>query len=188
MPSPVEETVPLGMQSLSDTVARVVNVSKRSVVTSVEQETTSEHDLVLKANTAEESVKMPVTGVSSTEPVDTSDDTKETATSSAATKQTTKMAKANANEKAVDTTVIGVSTTEPANTTGDSRQTETVTVTAIPKPVVTTDDIQEMATSTAATKQTLVTSEASVTKKSVDKTVVGLSSTVPANTTLQNER
>ena len=96
MPSPVEETIPRGMQSLSDAVARVVNVSERSVVTSVEQETTSEHDLVLKANTVEESVEKPVTGVSSTKPVNTSDDIKETATSSAATKQTTKMAKANA--------------------------------------------------------------------------------------------
>ncbi len=76
MPSPVEETFPPGMQSLSDAVARAVNVSERSVVTSVEQETTSEHELVLKANTAEESVKKPLTGVSSTEPVDTSDDTK----------------------------------------------------------------------------------------------------------------
>ena len=124
MPSPVEETIPPGMQSLSDAVARAVKVSERSVVTSVEQETTSEHELVLKANTAEESDKKPATGASSTEPVDISDERNETATLSAATKQTTKMAKANANEKAakakanekaVDTTVFGVSTTAPAN-------------------------------------------------------------------------
>ncbi len=196
MPSPVEETIPPGMQSLSDAVARVVNVSERSVVTSVEQETTSEHELVLKANTAEDSNKNPATCASSTGAVDTSDDRNETATLSAATKQTTKMAEANANEKAakakanektVDTTVFGVSTTAPANPSDDSRPTETTqpptTATAISKPVATTDVTQATAPSTAATKQTLVTSEANVTEKSVDRTVVGLSSTVSAITT-----
>ena len=118
MPSPVEETIPLGMQSLSDAVARAVKVSERSVVTSVEQETTSEHELVLKANTAEESDKKPATGASSTEPVDTTTDvTQATAPSTAATKQTLVTSEANVTEKSVDRTVVGLSSTVSAITT-----------------------------------------------------------------------
>ena len=47
MPLPEDKVILPGMQSLSDAVALVDTDQTRSVVTRVEQETMSEHDLVL---------------------------------------------------------------------------------------------------------------------------------------------